>query len=100
HQRFFVPETLVAGSRNSPFNPISAVNMSKKKGLRVVLQMVTVSTLLFVGWGLNDLGNFFAAPPRVGLFLLLLVCNAAETLCLNGDPFATGRKLGDCQCWI
>jgi protein-S-isoprenylcysteine O-methyltransferase Ste14 len=74
--------------------------MSAKTALRMLLQSAIMSALLFVGWGMNDLGNFFSTPARAGLYLLVLVRSAAETMCLGTDPLVTERELGGLQCWI
>jgi len=74
--------------------------MNKRKALVALSRIGVASSLIFIGWGLNDLGHFFAEPGRTALFLLLLLRHVAETLSMNMDALAAQKEPVDHQRWV
>ncbi|MBI4463013.1 MAG: isoprenylcysteine carboxylmethyltransferase family protein [Acidobacteria bacterium] len=57
--------------------------------------------LLLVGWGLDDVGGFFAHPARTGLLLVALA--GTVIVLVSGadlDPFRKGEKKTGHQAWF
>ncbi|MFQ5778402.1 MAG: methyltransferase family protein [Terriglobia bacterium] len=67
--------------------------MSKKATLGLLAQTLLAFGLLFLGWGLDDLGGFFAHPARAGLVVVaMLGVVVALVMRLDIQVFRRGKR--------
>ena len=67
--------------------------MSKKATLGLLAQTLLAFGLLFLGWGFDDLGGFFAHPARTGLVgVALLSLALALVMRLDVQVFRKGKR--------
>ncbi len=77
------------------------MGQSKKSAIRLVVPLIVGLSFLFAGWGVDDLGGFFAHPARAGLLVVaLLGIVAALVLRLDPQMFRKGKRPVGRQRWL
>lgn len=75
--------------------------MHRKAAAGLLTQTVLVWGLIFLGWGLDDLGGFFAHPARTGLLVVTILGSTVVLLSATDiDPFRKGNQTVQRQRWV